>query len=200
VSRTDDTIEDRVHARGLEYRGSMNMLRRFGVTVTGDVMWQLVGVILLDQTTKETPSAEVFSGIGFYSRPAPGANAEAITAAVGGAENQVIVATRDEDLRRRMAKLDQDETAIYNTKATVVIKKTGIVEIRLGAGVAESTIKGQTYRAAEDVFLTALGVFATAIGALNPLTSAAAATALNTAITTFKSAAASYLTTVAKVQ
>lgn len=207
MSRSDDTTADYRRATGTENRAALNMLRRLVVKVTSGTFWQMVGMILLDQVTKETPQAEVFSGVGFYARPAPGANAEAIVGAIGGAENPVIIATRDEGLRKKMAQLDQNETAIYNSLATVVIKKTGIVEIRLGAGVAQSTILGQTYRAAEDVLLTIISALAAQLALAHAPAgpsphpgSAAAAAAVIAAVTAFQAAAASYLTTVAKVQ
>lgn len=200
MSRSDDTTEDSRRGTGTENRGIKGMFRRLAVQVTRTAFWQLAGVLLLDQRTRETTEAEVFSGVGFYSRPKQGANAEAIVGHVGGAENPVIIATRDEDTRKRVAKIDQDETAAYNTVAIMLIKKNGTIELRLAAGVAQKTILGETYRAAEDTLLTALGVFATAIGALNPVTAAGAATTLNTAITNFQTASAAYLSSVAKVQ
>lgn len=74
-------------------------------------------------------------------------------------------------------------------------------EVLVGGGGLphEPTIKATAYRSAEDTLLTALGVYATALGtALGPL--APAAVTLNTAITAFKAAAAAYVTTIAKVR
>lgn len=73
-------------------------------------------------------------------------------------------------------------------------------DVRLGSSdAAQPVVRGEAYRSAEDTLLTALGVFATAIGALNPATASAAATTMNNAITDFKDAAASYLTSNVKV-
>lgn len=74
-------------------------------------------------------------------------------------------------------------------------------ELLVGGGVAphQPTINGTAYRAAEDTLLTALGAYATALGAVDPLLAPAAVT-LNAAIAAFQAAAGSYLTTVAKVR
>lgn len=202
MSTSNDTVDEARHQTSTENRNALGMLRRMAITVTRRPFWQAVGVLLLDGVTREAPNAEVFSGIGFYSRPAPGVRAEAIIGHVGGPENPVILATRDEDTRRRVAQLDQDETAIYNTLATVVVKKTGTVEIRLAAGVAQKTLLGETYRAAEDAMLTAVSSAIALISNIPGLTAPqlALVTAATAAITAFKAAAATYLTSVAKVQ
>jgi phage gp45-like len=200
MSRTDSTIRETRESTGTQARDAFGVLRRMAVSLSSGSFWQAVGLLLLDQVTRETSEPEMFSGIGFYSRPREGANAEVVIGAVGHAQNPIILAARDEDTRKRMAPLDQDEAAIFNTQATVVVKRNGTVEIRLGGGVAQKTIRGETYRAAEDTLLTALGAFATAIGSLNPLTAPAAAVTLNAAINTFKAAASSYLTSVLKAQ
>jgi hypothetical protein len=72
------------------------------------------------------------------------------------------------------------------------------LKIDLGGGATEAAIRGTAYRTAEDILLTALGVFATSIGGAVPGQAGAAAT-LNTAITTFQAAAATYLATKVKV-
>lgn len=126
MSRTDDTTADRRAQVSKANRDNLNMLRRMVVRVTSKPFWQAVGVLLLDGATRETVAAEVFSNIGFYSRPKSGANAEAVVANLGGAaENGVIIATRDEDTRKRVAQLDQDETMAYNTLAGVKMTKAG---------------------------------------------------------------------------
>jgi hypothetical protein len=72
-------------------------------------------------------------------------------------------------------------------------------EINLGGAGTNAAMLGTAYRAAEDTLLTALGTFATACGSSVPGL-VGPATTLNTAITAFKAAAASYLSTVVKVQ
>lgn len=198
MSSTDNTTKDWRAETSPSERSAAARVRRMAIRLTSGVFWRLAGHLLLDGVTREARDAEVFSGIGFFSRPKQGANAEAVV--VGDAENPIIIATRDEAVRQAIARLEQDSTAIYNTMAIVVIKPDGTIHIRSKNGTAQSTVRGQTYRSAEDTMLTALGVFATAIGALNPATSAAAAATLNAAITTFKAAAASYLTTVLKAE
>lgn len=200
MSSSDITTEESRALSSTDRRNTIGMLRLMVIRVTSKSFWQGVGVLLIDGVTKEVRAAPVFSGIGFYARPKQGSNAEGVMASVGGPENPVWIATRDEDTRKRVAVIDQDETMTFNTGACLHIKKNATIEMRSVAGSAQSTVKGQTYRTAEDTLLTALGTFATAIGGLNPLTGPAAAVTLNAAITTFKAAAASYLTTVAKVE
>lgn len=108
--------------------------RRFVVTGSRAI-WQLTGVQLLDGN-RETFLSEVFSGIGFYSRPSATGKPEAVTVAVGGANAPVIVATRDEQTRASVADLSADETAIFNSQSTVVVKDDGTIEARSSGGVA----------------------------------------------------------------
>jgi phage gp45-like len=206
-SSTDDVIDAREQT-GTKNRHILNMLRRVAITVTRRPFWSTVGVLLLDGFTKETRDIEVFSGIGFYSRPAPGVRAEAIVAHVGSAENPAIIATRDEDTRKSVAKdVDQDETTIYNTKAIVHVKKNTTIELRAANGVAQKTVLGETYRAAEDTMLAAMSALAAQLALAHAPAgpsphpgAAAAAAAMVAAITAFTSASATYLSSVAKVQ
>lgn len=139
MSRTDDTTADHRAQVGKANRDNLNMLRRMVVRVTSKPFWQAVGVLLLDGVTRETAQAEVFSGIGFYSRPKAGANAEAVIANLGGAvENGVIVATRDEDTRKRVAQIEQDETMAYNTTAVLHITKASKVLAYLAGHIADA--------------------------------------------------------------
>lgn len=117
------------------------LVRRMAVTVTSATFWQVVGHLLFDNRTKETLDAEVFSGGGFYWRPKAGANAEAIVVFPGGPENPVIVGLRDEDLRKKMAQLDQDEAAMVNTQAGVFITSDGFVEARQDGGTGVGLAK-----------------------------------------------------------
>jgi hypothetical protein len=125
MSRSDDTTEDLRRQVGNTMRMLHGMVRRFQVSLTSGALWQGIGILLLDNTTRETVHAEPFTGIGFYSRPAPGVNAEFIVAHLGEAQNPMIVATRDEDTRKRVAKIDQDETMTYNTQVGVRMTKDG---------------------------------------------------------------------------
>lgn len=117
------------------------LVRRMAVTVTSATFWQVVGHLLLDSKTRETLDAEVFSGGGFYWRPKAGANTEAIVAFPGGPENPAIVALRDEDLRKKMAQLAQDEAAMVNTQAGVYITHDGFVEARQDGGTGVGLAK-----------------------------------------------------------
>ncbi len=202
MSATDNTIEEWRREGAPERRRTDGMIRRMPIGITGGVRWRVTGHLLLDSRTREAYDAEVFGGVGFYARPKSGSNAEAIVVFPGDdAQNPIIIATRDEDARKAIAKLAEDDsTAVFNSQTIILIKKDGTVEIRSASGPVQPTILGQTYRTAEDTLLTALGVFATAIGALNPTTSAAAAATLNTAITAFTAAASSYLTVVLRAQ
>lgn len=117
-------------------RNILGQLRRMVVSLTTRALWQVVGHRLLDNTT-ETRDAEVFSGIGFYSRPSASGNPEAIVIFQGGAANPVIVATRDEKTRAAVAgSLAAGETAIFNSASIVVLKANGDIEIRSSGGDA----------------------------------------------------------------
>lgn len=73
-------------------------------------------------------------------------------------------------------------------------------DVKLGDGTAvDRSLKGDTYRTAEDAVLTAIGTFATAVGGALPAV-AAAATTLNLAITNFQAAAATYMAQKVKVK
>lgn len=136
MSYTDSSVEELRQEISREFRELKASVRRLSVSITRGVMWTLRGHILADGK-RESVQAEVFSGVGFYSRPAPGVNAEAIVAHIGGAaSNPAIVATRDEDTRKRVAPLDQDETAMFNTLTIVQCVKTGKIEARAVGGAA----------------------------------------------------------------
>jgi phage gp45-like len=112
------------------------MVRRMIVSLTSETKWQVLGHVLLDKR-RETHDAEPFTGIGFYSRPPTGAQAEAVLVFPGGAAVPVIVGLRDEDTRRKMAgDLKVDETQIHNSKSMVRILADGTVEIRSSGGAA----------------------------------------------------------------
>lgn len=108
-----------------------------GVGTTAAAFWQVMGHLLLDNTTKETADAEVYSGVGFYSRPPAGANAEAIVAFPGGPSNPSIVATRDEATRKAVAgTCGQDETFVFNSKVAIRCTASGLVQVYLVGGAA----------------------------------------------------------------
>ncbi len=197
-SNTDDSGRERRDRVSPEMRALSGAIRRFDLGVTSGVQWKVIGYSLLEGG-REVRSAEVFSGVGFYSRPKEGNNAEAIAVMGDGASNPIIVATRDEDSRKAVAQIGADQSIMFNS-TTIALVKASTVEVRLASNPAvQSTVLGVTYRSAEDTLLTALGVFATAAGSAVPALVTPAAT-LNSAITAFKAAAASYLTQVLKAQ
>lgn len=115
-----------------------SMVRRMAITLTQELRWQLLGQ-RGGTGGDEVVEVEPFTGVGFFSRPPEsGSRPEAIMLQVGSAKHPVIVATRDEDVRRQIANLQADETAIFTSKATVVIKADGSVEIRSAAGAASA--------------------------------------------------------------
>lgn len=135
MSRTDDTTRDTRDATSPEARGARGQVRRMKISLTGTTFWQVLGHLLLDGT-REIREAEPFTGVGFFSRPAAGANAECAMVFHGGSPNPIIVATRDEDLRKAVAKLDADQTAIFNRSTIVLCHSNGTVEIRSPSGTA----------------------------------------------------------------
>lgn len=140
MSATDNTVRGWREETSPERRRGDGMIRRMPVRLTAGVFWRVEGHRLLDGRTKEARDAEVFSGVGFYARPAAGAKAEAIVAFLGDdGQNPVVVATRDEAARKAIAQLEQNSTAMFNAGANatiVLIKPDGTVEIRRGNGVA----------------------------------------------------------------
>jgi phage gp45-like len=137
MSYTDSTTRQWRAETSPDARDARGLVRRMVVNLTTGVFWRTVGHLLLDGTP-ELHNAEVFSGVGFYARPKSGHNAEAIVVFPGGGSNPIIIATRDEDARKAMAKLDADETAVFNSRTVIVIKKGGTEEIRAAGGTAEA--------------------------------------------------------------
>jgi hypothetical protein len=137
-SDSDSTVEEARAKNTTDRRTFLNVIRRMKISLTSETFWQGVGVLLLDRQTKQTTRAEVFPGIGFFSRPHPAANAEEIVAYESGAENPYVVATRDEGTRRKVAKLDQDETAMFNTKAIFHATKAGNLLAYLAGHIADA--------------------------------------------------------------
>lgn len=143
MSRNDESILDTRGRTSPRARDAAGSIRRMVITLTDGAFWQVAGHLLMDNLTVETKQAEPFTGGGFYSRPAPGANAEAVVAHVGGAQNPTIVATRDEGLRAQVfpasAPMAQDEAAAFNTKAMMYITKLSKVIVSL-VGQAASAV------------------------------------------------------------
>lgn len=109
-----------------------------GVGTTTASFWQVVGHLLVDNTTRETADAEVFSGVGFYARPPADANAEAIVTFLGeSAANPVAIATRDEATRKKVAGAAlQDETFMFNSKVAIRMTASGQIQAYLVGGPA----------------------------------------------------------------
>jgi len=124
-------------AVGQEAREFAGLIRRMVVTRTTSALWQITGHTLLDGTT-ETREAENFAGgAGFYSRPSADEDVEAVIAFPGGAGSPIIVATRQEAVRRVIAAdLAADETQLHNSTTLIRIMADGTVEIRSRLGTA----------------------------------------------------------------
>lgn len=129
------SAKDLKEEQGSTARANASRLRRMAVSVTSRVFWQLLGY-RSHEGKQPTTDAEPFMGIGFYARPRPTDKAEAVLASIGDARHSVIIATRNEDVRKQIANLEADETAIFTSSAIVVIKANGTVEIRSANGVA----------------------------------------------------------------
>jgi phage gp45-like len=88
---------------------------------------------------------EVFSGVGFYSRPKAGSKPEVIVVNVGGEDGHpVVVATRDLSIQVSLA---EDETAIFNSSAVVKVAANGDVLVRAKSGGSVSVDAGGTAEA-----------------------------------------------------
>jgi hypothetical protein len=135
MGRSDNTVEDWAYERSPDRRHMLGAIRRMAVKLTEGAFWRIAGHILLDRKV-EAKDAEVFGGIGFHSRPKPGANAEAIVVFPGGASNPCVVGLRDEDLRKQVAQLDHDETCTFNSLTIIHHTNDGFVEIRTPGGAA----------------------------------------------------------------
>jgi len=135
MSKTDNTTKDWRDETSTVARRLAGLVRRVAINMTQGTAWQAIGHILLDGN-KETLDAEVFSGIGFWSRPAADANAEAIVAFPGGPSNPAIVATRDEALRKKAVGGDglQDETYIFNSQVRIRFTNSGLIQCHLLGG------------------------------------------------------------------
>lgn len=140
MSRTLNGAADWREEVGTSARRLAGLVRRMAVTVTSGAFWQVLGHLLLDGKP-ETLDAEVFSGGGFYWRPAAGANAEAIVVFPGGPSNPCVVGLRDEGLRKKMADLAQDEAAMVTSQVGVYATAAGTIEARADGGTAVKLAK-----------------------------------------------------------
>lgn len=131
------SAKDFKEEQGPVARFNASRLRRMAVSVTSRVFWQLLGP-KSHESKQPTTEAENFSGIGFYARPLTTDKAEAVLASIGDARHSIIIATRNEDVRKQIANLEPNETAIFTSLSTVVIKADGTVEIRTKDGTAQS--------------------------------------------------------------
>jgi hypothetical protein len=134
--KSDSSIDESRHSVSHEARALAGMIRRVAVTLTSSSFWQVVGHLLIDGKTKERREVEVFSGIGFDARPSGDSNAEGIMANVGGMENPILLAHRDEDARKLWPKLRSNETRVFTRKAAVTLSQDPIIEARSIDGVA----------------------------------------------------------------
>lgn len=132
------TADDFAKALDPYLRKLAGVVRRMGVDITKITKvpgWKVLGHLL--DGGRESFTAEIFSGVGFYSRPPKGAKADAIVVNAGGADDPVIVATRDEKTRQASAgSLAEDETATFNTLTILIHKANGTIEARGINGVA----------------------------------------------------------------
>lgn len=153
MSSTDNTTKEWRDETAPERRRNDGLIRRMPIGLTSGVRWRATGHLLLNSRDREFHDAEVFSGIGFYSRPKAGANAEAIVVFPGDdAQNPIIIATRDEAARKAIAQLEADSTAVFNTQTVILIKSDGTVEIRASGGAATKLPTLADYNALRNAF------------------------------------------------
>lgn len=116
-------------------------VRRMAVTMTGTAtaaraIWQLAG-FKMPSGSVETVTAEVFGGIGVFSRPPSDGKPEAIVIMVADGKVPVAIAVRDEKTRQAIAAaLLEDETMLYNSQAAIHVTAAGKVEARSKDGIA----------------------------------------------------------------
>lgn len=121
-----------------ETRRLFGAIRRLAVRVTKGAIWQVLGHRI--NNVEEFVDGELFSGIGFFSRPRKKSRAEAIVVSIGDSRHSVIIATRDEDLRRLWKselEAGEDVAAMFSSATIILIKPDGTVEIRSRGGEAQ---------------------------------------------------------------
>jgi hypothetical protein len=196
--RTTQTLLESTDPRLIRIAGTV---RRMAISLTSKVLWQLVGFRQLDGSIEVT-NAEAFTGIGFYARPPRSAAPEAIVVSIVDATTPMIIAVRDEQTRANIAGgIEEDETAVFNSQAMLLLRRDGTIEVGAGPGI-EPTVKGTTYRSAEDAMLTAVSTAIALIARIPGLTALeqAAVTTATAAIASFKNGGAGHLTTIVKVR
>lgn len=144
------TSEDFAEAIGSFRREVAGVIRRMTIGRSDGGIWQTVGHILLDGTTKEAREVENYPGIGIFSRPPDGGSGESIVVHAGGPNNPAIVGSRDEATRANVDDIAADESTLYNSKSRVYIKADGSVEIRSHGGAAVSLATKADVRALAD--------------------------------------------------
>lgn len=132
------TPEEFAEQIGAFRREVAGIVRKMTIGAVSGASWQMIGHRLIDYGDLETSEVEVFSGIGFFSRPAGGGTAEAIMVEIGGANGPAVIATRDEATRALVDDIAADETTLYNSLSRVQAKADGTIEARSHAGAASA--------------------------------------------------------------
>lgn len=151
------------------------LARRFRIVETSKVAWRLNGMEG-GEGDVEQEDAELFPGIGIYARPKGSDRAEALVVKVGGESGHpVVVAVRDEDMRRAQAvirDLGEGEVAVFNHLGYAKFDAQGNLTIhspttiKLGASAVQPLVRGTVYRAAEDALLTSLATLEASVAAM----------------------------------
>ena len=187
-----------------------NMVARAVVSLADDSKGvQALQVDVLKGETRD--EIERLQDYGFTSVPKPGAEASILF--VGGRRDHGLAIAVD-DRRYRIKNLESGEVAIYTDQGDkIVLKRGGNIEVtastkvvinsplvELGQPAVDDAVKGTTYRAAEDVMLTAIAAACNSVtpGPVTPAQVTLFQTA-NAAINTFKGAAATYTSSKVKV-
>jgi phage gp45-like len=111
-----------------------NMIRRLAVRAAGAVTrWQLSGHEDDQGNEEGADDVEVYQQVGFASRPKAGTGKTTgiVASIAGSARNLLLIAARDVTGRPTV---DEDETAIHNSKTFVRITKDGDVIVRVATG------------------------------------------------------------------
>ena len=122
--------------------GSMRaMIRRMTVKITTKALWQVIGYI-----NEEESAVEVFSNVGFYSRPPEsGGSPEVVVLKIGGkTAHSVIVASRDERTRQKIPAVRDsapDESVMHNSVARVHVLADGTVVVDDCSGAVQLALK-----------------------------------------------------------
>lgn len=152
------TIQDLRDRDGKPANSLRNLVRHYVITKASGAVWKLLGLIDGDGN-KEREDAPIFPGIGIWARPPSSGAPEAIVNMVGAATgNPAIVAMRDEKTRAALdaalGGLKEDETAVFNSSAVVVLKVDGTIEIRSWNGTAQRLVTESDFNAFRSWVLT----------------------------------------------